>query len=503
MKDLIDLTQIVTKTKLRSVELIGDSGDGASKLQEFYDLVSEGRFVDDDEAAEYFYGKAKNYPGYQKLRKTLKDRLVNSLFIIDLKQSSYTDRQKAYYEAYKEWAAAKILFGKNARTAAAGLGRKLLKIARKYEFTELIVDICHTLRLYHGTIEGDYKKYQQYNEEFRKYEQIWIAENRAEEFFIDLSIGFINSKSTKAPFKDKAIEYYGQVKDTLEQYDSYQLHLCGRLIEVSIYTSVNEYEETLDVCDRAIAFFEKKDYIASVPLQVFLYQKFICHVQLRQYEEAKQAAQACLPYLEEGSFNWFKLYELYFLLYTHSGQYEQANEILNTIMGHLRFEDLPENIQETWKISEAYLYFLECTGHLHAREQEEQESRKFRLSKFLNEMAVFSKDKQGMNIAILIIEILLGIAQKKYDELIDRVEAMEKYRSRYLREEGIERANHFLRMLLQLPKNAFRRDEALAKAKEDQLALEAMPIEMANQTYEIEIVPYEKLWEIVLEILPE
>lgn len=58
-------------------------------------------------------------------------------------------------------------------------------------------------------------------------------------------------------------------------------------------------------------------------------------------------------------------------------------------------------------------------------------------------------------------------------------------------------------MLLQLPKNAFRRDEALAKAKEDQLALEAMPIEMANQTYEIEIVPYEKLWEIVLEILPE
>src|SRR5690606_25061490 len=136
--------------------------------------------------------------------------------------------------------AAKILFGKNARTAAAGLGRQLLKIARKYEFTELMVDICHTLRLYYGTIEGDYKKYQQYNEEFKLHEQLWLAENRAEEFYIDLSIGFINSKAAKAEFKNKASEYYGQIKEYLEQYDSYQLHLCGRLIEASIYTSVND-----------------------------------------------------------------------------------------------------------------------------------------------------------------------------------------------------------------------------------------------------------------------
>ncbi|MCB0548497.1 MAG: hypothetical protein KDD19_13025 [Phaeodactylibacter sp.] len=503
MKDLIDLVQIVTKTKLRAVELIGDSWEGTSKLQEFYDLVTEGRFADDEEAAEYFYGKTKSYPGYQKLRKTLKDRLVNSLFVIDLKQSSYNDRQKAYYEAYKEWAAAKILFGKNARTAAAGLGRKLLKIARKFEFTELMVDISHTLRLYYGTIEGDEKKYQQYNEEFKTYEQLWIAENRAEEFFINLSIGFINSKATKAEFKERAVAYYNQIKDSLEKYDSYQLHLCGRLIEVSIHTSVNEYEETLDVCGRAIAFFQQKSFVAGVPLQVFLYQKFICLVQLRRFEEAKEAAKACLPHLDEGSFNWFKVYELYFLLYTHSGQYAHANDILNRVMAHPKFEDLPVNVQETWKISEAYLYFLECTGHLTVHEAEEQKARNFRLSRFLNEMEVFSKDKQGMNIAILIIELLLGIAQEKYGQLIDRVEAVEKYRSRYLREEGVERANHFLRMLLQIPKNAFRREEALAKAREDQLALEAIPIEMANQTFEIEVIPYEKLWEITLEVLPE
>ncbi|HQU58490.1 MAG: hypothetical protein KDD02_06520 [Phaeodactylibacter sp.] len=503
MRDLIDLVNIVTRTKLRSVELIGDNSDGSSKMQEFYDLIADGSFSEDDEAAAHFYGADKSTPSFQKLRKNLKDRLVNSLFIIDLKQASYTDRQKAYYECYKEWAAAKILFGKNARTAAVGIARKLLKIAKKYEFTELIVDICHTLRLFHGTIEGDYKKYQQYNEDFKAHEQMWIQENRAEEYFIELSIGFINSKATKTEFQEKARAYHKAVQPAMEQYNSYHLHLCGRLIEVSIFTAVNDYRNTLQVCDQAIAFFEKKGFVASVPLQVFHYQKFICHIQLREFDQARLAAEDCLKYLEEGKFNWFKLYELYFLLYTHNEQYLKAREILNKIIAHPNFPELPGNVQETWKISEAYLYFLETAGKLSPPSNEAEHASSFRLSKFLNEMEVFSKDKQGMNIPILIIELLLGIATQKYDELIDRVEAMDKYRTRYLRDEEIIRSNYFLKMLLQIPKNAFRRADAMSKAEEDYMALAAIPIEMANQTFEIEIIPYEKLWEYILEILPE
>ncbi|MCB0570586.1 MAG: hypothetical protein KDC66_12510 [Phaeodactylibacter sp.] len=503
MKDLLDLVNIVTRTKIRSVELIGDNSDGSSKLQEFYNLLAEGRFSDDDEAAGYFYGADKNAPSYQKLRKTFKDRLVNSLFVIDLKQASYTDRQKAYYECYKEWAAAKILFGKNARTAAVGIARKLLKIAKKYEFTELIVDISHTLRLFHGTIEGDYKKFQQYNEDFKAYERLWLQENHAEEYFIELSIGFINSKSTKTDFQDKARAYFEEIQPALEQFDSYQLHLCGRLIEASIHTSVNDYQNTLGVCERAITFFEKKGFVASVPLQVFHYQKFICHIQLREFDKARHAAEQCLAYLEEGKFNWFKLYELYFLLYTHSGEYQKARDILNRIMPHPDFSGLPGNVQETWKISEAYLYFLECAGQLAPQQQEAATTSTFRLSKFLNEMEVFTKDKQGMNIPILIIELLLGIANRKYGNIIDRMEAIDKYRTRYLREEEIIRSNHFLKMLLQAPKNAFRRAEVEARAAEDFKALSDIPIEMANQTFEIEIVPYEKLWEYVLDMLPE
>ena len=98
MKDIIDLVKIVTKTKLREVELLGGKDTANSRMREFYEMVVDGRIASDDEAAGYFYNSDKAFPAYQKLRKSLKDRLVNSLFVIDLKQASYTDRQRAYYE---------------------------------------------------------------------------------------------------------------------------------------------------------------------------------------------------------------------------------------------------------------------------------------------------------------------------------------------------------------------------------------------------------------------
>lgn len=500
MKDLLELVQLISPTKLNAIQW-GPFGPKTSKLQTFYDLVVEGKFKEDEDAALHLYARDKLDPGYQKLRKTLKDRLTNFLFLIDLDAPAYTDRQKAYYECYREWAAAKILYGKSARTAATSLSRKVLKIARKYEFTELRLDICHNLRLYYGTIEGDVKMFQQYNEEFKELTHLWLEESLAEELYILLIISFINSKSTKKDYQEMAQNYHRQLKPSLAKFDSHQLHFYGRLIEVAIYTSVNDYVNTLKVCKEAIAFFEHKEFNANTALNIFRYEQLICYLQLRQFDEAIATADLCLKQLEEGTFNWFKLYELYFLVHMHRACYACAVDKLKVAMEHPVFSKLPENIQETWKIFEAYTYFLEMIGHLAHHDQEGHLHKVFRMNKFLNEMQVFSKDKQGMNVPILILEILMAVVKKQHSELIDRLEAIDKYRRRYLNNPDMERTNLFLKMMLQLPKSGFQKAPILQKTESYFKDLERIPIEMANQAHEIEIIPYEKLWQIVLDLL--
>ena len=496
MKDLIDLVQIVPKFKLRGADPLPDAKKEHSKLQEFYELVAGGKLKSDEDAALLLYNDDKQAPAYQKLRKSLKDRLLNALFVTDLRQSSYTDRQKAYYECYKEWAATKILFGKNARNAALGLALKVFKVSRRYEFTELNVDICHTLRLHYGTIEGDYARYQKYTEELQYFEGLWLAENRAEQYYIDISIRYAQHKSAKTDNQVDAKRYFSMLGDLLLQFDSYQLHFCARLLEASIYSSINDYESLLGVCDRAISFFEKKEYTAKVPLQVFLYQKAICNIQLGALDEGARLLGESLRYSEEGAFNWFKSHELAIMVMLRQRRYESAQETLDLVFAHPNFENLPENAKAVWKTSEAYLSFLAQIGKLPPAGK-----RTFRLSRFVNDIQVFSKDKQGINLHLVAIEILFLLAGGQKAALIERTEAIDKYRLRYLQDNEVKRSNYFFKLLLQVPKCGFRKADILKKTAQDLEALQATPIQTAYQSLEIEILPYDNIWEYVLELL--
>ncbi|NUO01694.1 MAG: hypothetical protein HUU01_13900, partial [Saprospiraceae bacterium] len=122
MKALQELSFILTKGKLKAVDLFKTNADGQpQKLKTFYEGILQNRFQTDDDAAEFFFKADPGDQAYQKLKANLKARLVNALFLIDLKQPSYNERQKAYYECYKDWAAAKILLGKDARAAGFSL----------------------------------------------------------------------------------------------------------------------------------------------------------------------------------------------------------------------------------------------------------------------------------------------------------------------------------------------------------------------------------------------
>lgn len=126
---------------------------------------------------------------------------------------------------------------------------------------------------------------------------------------------------------------------------------------------------------------------------------------------------------------------------------------------------------------------------------------KFKPGKFFNETPIFSKDKRGMNIPILVIQILFMISQRKYNDAVDRIEAIEKYCSRYLRKDDTFRSNCFIKMLLQIPISGFHKTAVIRKSEKHRKQLETVSIDVANQASEIEILPYEDLWNFALECL--
>lgn len=498
MKALYELAEMVHNTKIKEVELVQENRNDHSPLSELFFGILNKDFTNDHEAAKKVLHSEPGDQAYQRLKRKLKRSLLNAVFFFDMPQSDYNERHRAYHECNKYWAAAKILLAKNANHIGIELCNKLLKKTEKYDFTDLVVDISRNMRLLYATKEGNIKKYEHYNALFKQYEEIWVEENIVDELYMELVLRYVNSQTILKDTHSKAVEFYGRIENILKKNTSYRLQLCGMLIRLVIFFSKNDWKGMIEACNEAVELFEKKPYHASVPLQIAYHHQLVAYTQLLKFKEGQAAAIKCLKYLEPGSYNWFKHQEFYFLLCMNTKQYQLAFEIFRETISNRRFQFLSSGAAETWKINEAYLHYLNEKGEITTPEDDTSLS-KFRLNKFLNDTPILSRDKQGMNIPILIIKILFKLKNKIYNQSLLDIENIDRYCSRYLRQDETFRSNCFIKMLITIPTCNFHREAVIRKTTKLQKRLETQSGNYPRA--EIEIILYETLWEFVLESL--
>lgn len=497
MKQLHELITLLGKNKVKSNVLLDALLEPGSKKQELFALIAEGRVQSDEEAISLLYGDPGARNSYNVVKTKLKDSLTEALLLLDFKTTNYSNRQRSYHDCNMKWAAIQILLTSNARLTGIELLEKLLQQALKYEFTEIAINALRLLRLHYGNVEGDLKKFEQINMRYNHLQTLWIWENRAEELYTSMTIGFVNSKSGTAEISQVARQYFDEISPWLSKYDSFKLHLFGRLIQITIYSSINDYQRTAELCEDALAFFKLKPYDSSLPLQVFYYQLAVCYIQLRTFDKGQSLINSVESVFEEGSFNWFKFKELFFILAMHTERYAEGAAVCSQIMANPKLHNHPAHISEMWKIYQAYVYILVRMGII-SNDENEHKSSKFKLQKFLNDIPVFSRDRQGMNIPVLIAQILLLIVERNYEASIDRIGAIEKYCSRYLKQKDTLRSNLFIKMLLQIPLASFHKEALTRKTAKLLKMLQDTPMEISNQAYEIEIIPYEILWDMLI-----
>lgn len=504
MDVLNELVYIVGRNKVKGINMKDlYLNHHSSKLSQFYQGLSDGLFQSDEDARTLIYPEDQDTDKFRTLKSQLKKRLLNYLFFIDLELPTFTDRQKAFLECNKQWAMTNILFGRGARNAGVETAEKLLKKALHFEFNEIVVDVSKLLRFHFGVIAGNKKKYKKYKHIYERHELYYLNENRIEGYYTDVIFSSFSQKNSKIKL-ERNLEFAMQkIRPLLAQTPSYKAQLYGYLTEVILHASQFENHKMIDACQKAIAFFESKSYQANTPLQIFYYQQLIAFTQLGKFEKGKRVAERCLSLLEEGTFNWFKYYESYFILATHTSQYSVAYKIFDLVVNHPRFLAMPEETKEIWKIYEAYLHLLQRSKKLQGLNMDTTALSKFRLGRFLNEIPVYSKEKRGMNIAVLVIQILLSIQKGEYNKAIDRIEAIEKYCTRYLRNEETLRSYYFIKMLLVIPSQSFHKEAVLRHTKNFQEKLNKLPLEIANQDHKIEVIPYEELWNLGIQLLQE
>jgi len=300
---------------------------------------------------------------------------------------------------------------------------------------------------------------------------------------------------------EKSKKRIPEVEAYIREYDNYWIHMLGFNIFGLVKQMESDYRGLLEVCQQAIEHFGNGS-VKRGPLFNFTYKQIPCFLQLEMYSEARQAIHTCLRLTLEGTYNWIITLEYQVMYGFHSGDFQAAYEAIKPIRGYL--DKMDPATREQCLILDAYVHFFIGTGDIIPTQPEV-----FRPARFMNEVPIFSKDKAGHHINILILQILHSLLKRRTqptlaeNEITTRRSALEMYVSRHLRGEYLKWARLFLRMLIQIPAGYFNPVNVRMKAAKDAELLKNAEQQWANQRSKLEPAPYAVLWDRALMLLEE
>ncbi len=425
---------------------------------------------------------------------------MNTLFFIDYDNPQFNEFQRVYYKALHDWGAINILYRRGIIEAANNLAERLLTDCIKYELTDLCVAILERLKDTYARQIGNKKKYYELKEKFWDYKAVWDAEHRACDAFNDIRLEYVKSTAYRPETSLNAKTLLDSLEPYRAQYDSFMFVFNYYLVKEAIYSAKHDWKGLLPMCDEAIAYFNAKPFNVKAYIAIFLNQKAIALLMLRRFEECHVVLDEALALQEEGNVNWFKTMEKKMLLYFQTDAYTEGYALYNRVRNIKEFKNLQGHGAEIWRLFEAYLYLGASFGKIpHIDRHAKNTFGNFRLSKFLNEIPTFSQDKKGMNIPVLVIQIVLMVIEKD-KKLVDRIETIEKYLVRNVPKSDIAnyRSNQFIKALVELPKENFKVKAIQRKTDKIIKDMMSVPYDIMATGYKMEVLSFEVLWQTIL-----
>jgi len=424
-----------------------------------------------------FPGEKHSGVYYAQLKKRLYNKYINLTLI---SEEDETSLKKAHSECYKSFSAMQVLLGRFERRAAVVIAENTLPKSLKYMFTPLNVEFAYMLKNHYILIENNPRKLKKYNDIYLEQKEVLEKERVAEDLLC-----LVRSKNPGIQKTKITNEHLNELKEWIG-IKSFRFNFLAWSTIISYHHNENELLKVIEIAEEAINFFIKNTQIyPENVLFGFYFRKLDPQLKLKQFSAFKETTNQIFQLSKKGDYNT-TIVDTYIII-AQFYQEEFDSAILNLKDIKHRAYKFPE-LKEMWQVLDAYAHFFSKKNN-------------FRLRRFLNDTPIFSKDKRGMNVNIIIIQILFFLKRKKYGQIIDRMEPLSAYSYNYLRKGETFRSNCFIKMLLIVPKCSFNRVAVERKTKDLLDKLYSHPITSSKQNVFDEPVPFEVIWERVISLL--
>lgn len=494
MEDLKRLVRIISKRKQRQYPLLElkSINEHSSKENIFFRHIKKSVIHSDDDASQLIYGTKSDDDRFRMLKSRLKQKLLNHMFFLDFTDNNQKVSNQYEQECIQQLHQAKMLLFTGEHKIAKSLVMKALTTAERCEFTKYILSSLEDLvKIYSDNCQPHL--FDDVIKRLKTIRDLYKKEEEAKEqyYYIKMMVvKSVNSRKKNLENAQKSIESIEVLFNETKSFNIfeylYQVMLLHKEITgdfkgiISLLTEI----ETGKYNGHQLNKFrlEKGQIIQS---------KAFAYFRAWDFENGIIYIENNLEFFNASFSDWYNLYETYFLILVYSKKYKQALEIIDCVFDNKSFDKLSDEEKEKWKLFNIYLHLI-YSGNFYMKN--------FNKVNIIELIPEYDKDKEGFNAAVIVFQFLYFTEQRQLDELAKRRDELKRYMANHFKENFSYRSRTMYKLLnivvenkLDLKKIQFKCRYLIKKLNENQV--------VGNAYTELEIVPYEHLWDLILNMI--
>ncbi|WP_035557428.1 hypothetical protein [Hymenobacter sp. IS2118] len=495
LNEITNLVQIATSRSLASLPILDLRGEQSGKENQLVAFLAKVPDATQLQVVKALYSKATptNVRALQKLQSRVRAKLLNQLYFLDHSDPRHFVSNRYELECLDQLHKATILYLERDFKLSERLLQRCLSLAIAGEFTQYVVQCARMLRTLHLE-QRQAIAYAKMVKVLLKAQQVLALEDEAEQLYADTKLalnGTVAARRAVLLVLPSRIEQLEALHRRARSFMTYNMMYRARLAYEELQ---GNYVEMIRVAGAASQRLrEGKLNARRFDLRFNHFVTIYAHLRSRQPVRGLRLAGQYLRDFYPSSNNWFYFQEHHVLLALHAEQYERAQEILAMTAQNPGFPNQPEAAQQRWGLYRGYVEFVLPPQRLTSTQQRQT-------ARWALQMPEYSRDKRGHNVSILVLQLMHFLRERNLEESLLRLERLRKYRQRHLTEPTTLRSRLFLRLLQLLVDKNFM--PATAAARGALLLKQLSETPPPGEAFaEVEIIPYEHLWALVLDLL--
>ena len=457
IRDIVRLLRLYKSDEHRALDL-KNLYSKKTKRGDFYKMLVDTKIQTDGEAAFNIYGTSQPDTRFKFLKSYFTSDSLNSINYLDLSKTDISDFTRAVYRAYKQLFQVSILLRLGSRLGAIALAKKTLLLSERYELHHVSVELLEQLRR-HAQLVGNKREYEKYLKRLEWVLELLTSELKCTTLEQRISIHSSASTYIDEKLEKQAHDAMNEIEAELQKNDTYVNRMSLFRVQYMYHQFTGDLRESVSACEKAIAFMKSKAEMSTgLRIGEFEVFKLENYVLMGDYENGLKTAQYCNKYFRIGTNNWFTYKEFHFLLLMQLEKFAEANIVFQEVSSNKRYQSQIISRGEKWNIFRLYLEYIADIEHRKVPGGKSKRSyllQQKRYQQRIKEHPTYSKDKRGMNVALLLINILLLLENNKKDQLISQYDALKTYKYDHLRGKNSHQSAILFKLIEIMVQNQF------------------------------------------------